>query len=108
MTNTYDTTVVQELFGIPNLIVQKRKDFFVSFPFLSIEEAKQKLHDLSHNPDETYILYNGEIMTSRQFSNIYGGYEYVSDDDESHDEQSPDSNSEPEEGCCCSDGVCSF
>ena len=58
MTNTYDTTVVQELFGIPNLIVQKRKDFFVSFPFLSIDEAKQKLHDLSHNPDETYILYN--------------------------------------------------
>lgn len=107
MTNTYDTTVVQELFGIPNLIVQKRKDFFVSFPFLSIDEAKQKLHDLSHNPDETYILYNGEIMTSRQFSNIYGGYEYVSHDDESHDEQSPDSNSEPEEGCC-SDGVCSF
>lgn len=108
MTNTYDTTVVQELFGIPNLIVQKRKDFFVSFPFLSIEEAKQKLHDLSHNPDETYILYNGEIMTSRQFSNIYGGYEYVSDDDESHDEQSPEPDSEPEEGGYCSNGVCSF
>ena len=62
MTNTYDTTVVQELFGISNLIVQKRKDFFVSFPFLSIDEAKQKLHDLSHNPDETYILYNGDIF----------------------------------------------
>ena len=64
MTNTYDTTVVQELFGSPNLIVQKRKDFFVSFPFLSIDEAKQKLHDLSHNPDEEEAVVEEENENS--------------------------------------------
>ena len=71
---------LEALFGTTNVIVQKRKYFFAVFTFEGQDEAKKILHDLSHDPDNTFVYYSGEVLTSRQFTNEYGGYVYEPDD----------------------------
>lgn len=95
---------LEALFGTTNVIVQKRVNFFAVFTFKDQDEAKKILHDLSHDPDKTFVYYSGEVLTSRQFTNEYGGYVYVPDDGYVSDE--PCGNG-PEE-TDCSNGVCSF
>ena len=71
---------LEKLFGIHDLIVQKRANFYAVFTFDKVEECKKILHDLSHDPDLTLVYYRGEVLTSRQFANEYGGYVYEPDD----------------------------
>ena len=99
------------LFGSNQYIVQKRSHMHCVFTFNGIDEAKKTLSEMSHDPDTTFVYYNGDVLTSRQFTETYGGYEYVqSDDDKSNNSflhAQEEDNAEPD-GCCCSDGVCSF
>ena len=98
------------IFGSNQFIVQKRSHMHCVFTFDGIDGAKKVLKEMSHDPDTTFVYYNGDVLTSRQFTEIYGGYEYVqSDDDKSNNSflyAQEEDNAEPDG--CCSDGVCSF
>ena len=98
------------MFGSNQYIVQKRSHMHCVFTFDSIDDAKRKLHELSHDPDTTFVYYNGDVLTSCQFTEIYGGYEYVPDvkpDDASNDSYEKKQDQGEDGGCsngCCSIG----
>ena len=97
------------MFGSNQYIVQKRSHMHCVFTFNDINDAKKKLHELSHDPDTTFVYYNGDVLTSRQFTETYGGYEYVQPDDDKSDNSFLHAKEEVSESDgCCSDGVCSF
>lgn len=97
------------MFGSNQYIVQKRSHMHCVFTFNDINDAKKKLHELSHDPDTTFVYYNGDVLTSRQFTETYGGYEYVQPDDDKSDNSFLHAQEEVNESDgCCSDGVCSF
>ena len=97
------------MFGSNQYIVQKRSHMHCVFTFDDINDSKKKLHELSHNPDTTFVYYNGDVLTSRQFTETYGGYEYVQPDDDKSDNSFLHAQKEVNESDgCCSDGVCSF
>lgn len=92
--------LIKRLFRYENLVIQPRNNFYVGYPFKTVDECRKILNDMSYDPDATLIYYNDEVITAKQFTNIYGGYVY--EIEEGNEQESDDGES------CCSNGVCSI
>lgn len=66
-------TVFKKLFGKKNVVAQHRQLFYATFPFDSYMDGVRILSDLSYQEDSTFVYYNGEVLSTSDFLNMYGG-----------------------------------
>ena len=93
----YTDNFIKVAIGYNNAIFQNRKDFCAVYGFEMASEAIEKLKSMSYSEDRTFVYYNNELYSAKEFKAKYenygGNYEN-------------DSENETEECECCNNGVC--